>query len=187
MTVRYLPLILILGALALAPIEAAAQEIYAGPGQRTDGTPSDREAANGVFKPRKPAVPGQTPSVELGEVQATPRIEGVRPEDVAARYVTQAVPYTTDPPPPNTQTRASPPAADREPRPKTQGAPVNSSSENKPLPPGADPRQVRPAEAFPPERIEKAPQAPSRAGVDAQTIPPKDDPRSLEERKDPGG
>ena len=62
-----------------------------------------------------------------------------RSEGVAAVYVNQAAPYTTDPPPSNTQTKT--------------------------FPPGADPRQVRPAEAFPPERIEKPPQAPSRAGV----------------------
>jgi hypothetical protein len=190
MLVRYLPLILVLGAAvpALAPTKAATQEFYLGVGHRTDGTPSDREAANGVFDhKRKAAAASQAPKIELGEVQAAPaRVAGVRPEDVAARYVTEAVPYTTDPPP-KTAGPPKPNPGDRQARPKTGGAPVNSSSENKALPPGTDAREVRPAEAFPPERIDRTPQAPSRAGVDTQTIAPKDDPRSVEETKDPGG
>jgi hypothetical protein len=82
------------------------------------------------------------------------------------------------------------------PRPKTGGAPVNANADKTPLPPGADARRVRPAEAFPPERIApsgaQTPQAPSRGGVqtpDPATASPaaKDDPRSVEERADPGG
>ncbi len=77
------------------------------------------------------------------------------------------------------------------PRPKAAGAPVNAGADNKPTPPDTDPRQVRPAQAFPPERIQ-TPQAPSRAGVQtpdpaAGRRAPKDDPRSVEERADPGG
>jgi hypothetical protein len=101
--VRRLPLILVLGAAvgALAPARSAAQVFYMGPGQRTDGSPSDREAQNGVFAHRRKAG-GLTPTVILGEVQPAPaRVPGVRPEDVAALYVTRAVPYTTDPPPRN--------------------------------------------------------------------------------------
>ena len=194
MFVRCLPLVLVLGAAvpALAPTKAAAQQFYLGAGHRTDGTPSDREAANGVFDHRrKTAAPGQAPKIELGEVQAAPaRVAGVRPEDAATRYVNRAVPYTTDPPPKTATPRPNP--ADKQARPKTVGAPVNSASEDKALPPGTDARQVRPAQAFPPERIDHTPQAPSRVGVDSQTIPPKDgppkdDPRSVEESKDPGG
>lgn len=193
MLVRYLPLILVLG--ALAPTRSVAQEFYLGAGHPTQGTPSDREAANGVFDhKRKPTQPGQTPKIELGEVQAAPpHIQGVRPEDVAARYVPQAEPYTTDPPPKTAapKTAAEPNPADKQARPKAEGAPVNSSSANKALPPGTDARQVRPAEAFPPERIDKTPQAPDRAGIDTPSVPfketPKDDPRSVEENKDPGG
>lgn len=82
------------------------------------------------------------------------------------------------------------------PRPRTGAAPVNANAEKTPLPPGADARSVRPAEAFPPERIApsnvQTPQAPSRGGVrtpDPATASPatKDDPRSVEERPDPGG
>jgi hypothetical protein len=79
------------------------------------------------------------------------------------------------------------------PRPETGGAPVNANAGKTPLPPGADARGVRPAEAFPPERIAPSgPQAPSRGGVqtpDPATASPatKDDPRSVEERADPGG
>jgi hypothetical protein len=58
------------------------------------------------------------------------------------------------------------------PRPKTGAAPVNANAAKTPSP-GADARKVRPAEAFPPERI-----SPSAR---------KDDPRSVEERPDPGG
>jgi hypothetical protein len=81
-------------------------------------------------------------------------------------------------------------------RPKTGGAPVNANADKTPLPPGADAPSVRPAEAFPPERIApsdaQTPQAPSRAGIrtpDPATASPaaKDDPRSVEEREDPGG
>lgn len=82
------------------------------------------------------------------------------------------------------------------PRPRTSGAPVNANAGKTPVPPGADARTVRPAEAFPPERIApsdaQTPQAPTRGGV--QTLDPataspaqKDDPRSVEEREDPGG
>ena len=70
-------------------------------------------------------------------------------------------------------------------RPGTAGAPVNANAAQMPLPPGADARQVRPAQAFPPERI-----APSNIrGLDAAEAAParKDDPRSVEERADPGG
>jgi hypothetical protein len=186
MLVRYLPLILAVGAAVpvLAPTNTAAQEFTLGAGQRTDGTPSDREAENGVFDhKRKPAAPGHAPKIELGEVQAAPpRVAGLRPEDVAARYVTEVTPYSTDPPPktaapesvaPRTKTPEANPA-DKQARPKTGGAPVDSSSQNKALPPGTDARQVRPAQAFPPERIE-----PGRIE--------RDDPRSVEESKDPGG
>ena len=75
--------------------------------------------------------------------------------------------------------------ADTQARPKKAGAPVNSDSARKIVPPGADEREVRPAEAFPPERIQ-IPQAPSRGGIDTPATPSKDDPRSVEERKDPG-
>jgi hypothetical protein len=108
MLVRYLPVILLLTtlALALAPMEAASQ----GSTIRTDGTPSDREAHNGVFD-RK-----HKPVVTVGDVQ--------------------------------------------------------------------------PAQALPPKRIERTradrtPQAPSRAGVDTSSVTPKNDPRGVEERKDP--
>jgi hypothetical protein len=163
----------------LAPTNTAAQEFTLGAGQRTDGTPSDREAENGVFDhKRKAAAPGHAPKIELGEVQAAPpRVAGLRPEDVAARYVTEVTPYTTDPPPKTAAPKAKTPEAnpaDKQARPKTGGAPVDSSSQNKALPPGTDARQVRPAQAFPPERIE-----PGRIE--------RDDPRSVEESKDPGG
>ena len=108
MFVRYLPVILLLTTLvlALAPIESAAGQS----GIRTDGTPSDREAHNGVFD-RK-----HKPVVSVGEVS--------------------------------------------------------------------------PAQASPPKRIKTpravtTPPAPSRAGVDTSSVPPKDDPRGVEERKDP--
>jgi len=87
------------------------------------------------------------------------------------------------------------PKADKA-RPKTGRAPVNANAGKTPAPPGADLRRVRPAEAFPPERIapssEQTPQAPTRGGVvtpDPATASPaqKDDPRSVEERPDPGG
>ena len=71
------------------------------------------------------------------------------------------------------------------PRPRTDGAPVNANAAEAPLPPGTDARQVRPAQAFPPERI-----APSNIeALDAAEAAParKDDPRSVEERADPGG
>ena len=58
--------------------------------------------------------------------------------------------------------------------PRTAGAPVNG-----------DARQVRPAQAFPPERV-----APSNVrALDAAEAAParKDDPRSVEEQADPGG
>jgi hypothetical protein len=81
------------------------------------------------------------------------------------------------------------------PRPATGGAPVNANARKMPLPPDSDPRRVRPAEAFPPERIAppdaETPQAPRRGGVrtpdPAAASPAKDDPRSVEERPDPGG
>ena len=82
------------------------------------------------------------------------------------------------------------------PRPQTAGAPVNANAGKTPLPPDSDPRQVRPADAFPAERIAppdaETPQAPARGGVrtpDPATASPaaKDDPRSVEERPDPGG
>ena len=60
------------------------------------------------------------------------------------------------------------------PSPKTVGAPVKTGA-----------RQMRPAQAFPPERI-----APSNIqALDRAEAPParKDDPRSVEERADPGG
>jgi hypothetical protein len=81
-------------------------------------------------------------------------------------------------------------------RPKSGGAPVNANAGKAPLPPGSDARAVRPAQAFPPDRIApsavQTPQAPSRGGVrtpDPATASPsaKDDPRSVEEREDPGG
>src|ERR1700755_104880 len=84
------------------------------------------------------------------------------------------------------------------PRPATGGAPVDSQADKTPTPAGADPRQVRPAQAFPPERIApsrpaaRTPQAPSRGGVQtpdpprATPGPRGDDPRSVEERPDPG-
>jgi hypothetical protein len=81
-------------------------------------------------------------------------------------------------------------------RPKTGGAPVNANAGKAPLPPGSDARAVRPAQAFPPDRIApsnlQTPQAPSRGGVrtpDPAAVSPsaKDDPRSVEEREDPGG
>lgn len=81
-------------------------------------------------------------------------------------------------------------------RPLTAGAPVDAGAGNKAAPPGADARQVRPAQAFPPERIAPSgaltPQAPSRGGVQTpdrtQGSPAaKDDPRSREEQPDPGG
>ncbi len=71
------------------------------------------------------------------------------------------------------------------PRPQTSGAPVDANAGKAPLPPGSDPRSVRPAQAFPPERI-----APSNIeAVDPNPSSPavKDDPRSVEERADPGG
>ena len=89
----------------------------------------------------------------------------------------------------------SAPQAD-EPRPKSAGAPLNAGADRKAIPPGADARQVRPAQAFPPERFavspDSTPQAPSRGGVQAPDRPAtasasKDDPRSVEERPDPGG
>jgi hypothetical protein len=82
------------------------------------------------------------------------------------------------------------------PRPKAGAAPVNANAAKAPLPPGSDARIVRPAQAFPPDRIApsnvQTPQAPSRGGVrtpDPVTASPsaKDDPRSVEEREDPGG
>jgi hypothetical protein len=82
------------------------------------------------------------------------------------------------------------------PRPKAAGAPINAGADNTAIPPGADARQVRPAQAFPPERFaispDPAPRAPSRGGVQAPDRPAtasasKDDPRSVEERPDPGG
>jgi hypothetical protein len=92
------------------------------------------------------------------------------------------------------------------PRPRTGGAPVNANASKAPIPPGEDARRVRPAEAFPPERIApsdaqtpqaqtpqaQTPQAPSRGGVvtpdPAAAFPvQKNDPRSVEERPDPGG
>jgi hypothetical protein len=86
-------------------------------------------------------------------------------------------------------------------RPKTPGAPVNSGADKKAVPPGVDARKVRPAQAFPPERIapspdqappSRTPQAPSRGGVQTPDQPAtgpaaKDDPRSVEEQPDPGG
>jgi len=82
------------------------------------------------------------------------------------------------------------------PRPRTGGAPVDANAGKTPIPPGSDARRVRPAEAFPPERIApsgpRTPQAPSRGGIrtpDPAAASPaqKDDPRSVEERPDPGG
>jgi hypothetical protein len=70
------------------------------------------------------------------------------------------------------------PKADK-PRPRTAGAPVNANAAKTPVPPGEDVRKVRPAEAFPPERIAPSnPQTPQAK---------KEDPRSVEERADPGG
>lgn len=90
--------------------------------------------------------------------------------------------------------------ADDKPRPKTGGAPVNAGADQKAVPPDTDVRQVRPAQAFPPERIapsqDPTPQAPSRGGIQtpdrpqtapAPARPPRDDPRSVEEQSDPGG
>jgi hypothetical protein len=95
------------------------------------------------------------------------------------------------------QTAPSPSGASskaEKPRPKTAGAPVNANAGRTPIPPGADIRAVRPAQAFPPERIapSRTPQAPTRGGVqkpDPATASParRDDPRSVEERADPGG
>jgi hypothetical protein len=83
------------------------------------------------------------------------------------------------------------------PRPATAGAPVNAHANDKAVPPDTDARQVRPAQAFPPERIapsrpDTRTQAPSRGGVQTPDRPqaapaPGDDPRSVEERPDPGG
>jgi hypothetical protein len=80
------------------------------------------------------------------------------------------------------------------PRPRTSGAPVNANAGKTPVPPDTDARSVRPAEAFPPERFapSRPPPAPTRGGVrtpDPATASParKDDPRSVEERADPGG
>jgi hypothetical protein len=82
------------------------------------------------------------------------------------------------------------------PRPRTAGAPVNAGADRTAVPPGVDARQVRPAQAFPPERFapsrDPEPQAPARDGVrtlDRPTAGPaaKDDPRGVEERPDPGG
>lgn len=181
MTVRDLPALLMTTALgvALTPHAAIAQ-IMMGPGIRTEMTPSDREAHNGVFDhvKRGLGLDAGKATVNVGEVRTVARLT---PEDAAAAgYSPEARPYSTDPPP-------APPPADREPRPKRAGAPVNSSSEDKSVPPGSDPRQVRPAEAFPPERIQKTPQAPARAGPGAPAAGSKDDPRGVEERKDPGG
>jgi hypothetical protein len=164
MIVRCLPLILAPAAvaLALAPLQAAAQTTL-GPGVRTEMTPLDRAAHNGVFdhKRKTTAPDGRKPTVTAGQVA---------------------------------QAQENP--ADREPRPKVAGAPVNADADKKDLPPGSDPRLVRPAQAFPPERIEKTspatippattPPAPTRAGVVTPPAAPKDDPRSVEERKDPG-
>ena len=81
-------------------------------------------------------------------------------------------------------------------RPKTAGAPVNTDADKKAVPPGADARQIRPAQAFPPERFapsrDPTPQPPSRGGVQTPDRPAampaaKDDPRSVEEQPDPGG
>jgi hypothetical protein len=88
---------------------------------------------------------------------------------------------------PSASDTGRPPTAGKadKPRPKTAGAPVNANADKAPLPPGADARQVRPAEAFPPERI-----APSNVqSLDSTEASPvtKDDPRSVEERADPGG
>ena len=94
------------------------------------------------------------------------------------------------------QSAAEPAPTPDKPRPRSSGAPVNANADRAPLPPGADARRVRPAEAFPPERIApfngRLPPAPSRGGVhtpDPATASPaqKDDPRSVEERPDPGG
>ncbi|HEY4028798.1 MAG TPA: hypothetical protein VGM25_00515 [Caulobacteraceae bacterium] len=82
--------------------------------------------------------------------------------------------------------------ADR-PRPTAPGAPVNTNADDKAVPPGVDARQVRPAQAFPPERFAPSqPQAPSRGGVQTPDRPQlspgrQDDPRSVEEQPDPGG
>jgi len=64
MIVRYLPLLLVVSGLvlALAPFEAAAQEF--GSGIRTDGTPSDRMAHDGVIKTKRKAA-----TVAVGDVQ----------------------------------------------------------------------------------------------------------------------
>jgi hypothetical protein len=85
---------------------------------------------------------------------------------------------------------AAPHKADK-PRPKSGEAPVNANAGKTPLPPNADPRSVRPAEAFPPERIAppdaEPSQSPQRGGVRTPDPATKDDPRSVEERPDPGG
>ena len=195
MLIRYLPLILVVSAivLALAPLESAAQTIM-GPGIRTEMTPVDREAHNGVFdhKPKSGAAAGLKPSVTLGEVK--PVEEPLKAsEDVAARYVTQAHPYTTDPAP-SGPTSAP---ADSEPRPKTEGAPVDTHSGDKAVParrrrgggtPGAPGPGLSAPTAYSRAGPARRPQAPSRAGVDTQTIPPKDaSAQHPEERKDPGG
>ncbi len=82
-----------------------------------------------------------------------------------------------------------------EPRPRTAGAPINAGADRKAIPPGVDVRQVRPAQAIPPERFalspDPTPQAPGRGRVQAPDRPavapvPKDDPRGVEERPDPG-
>lgn len=85
----------------------------------------------------------------------------------------------------------TPQTAQDAPRPKAAGAPVDAGAGRTPTPPDTDPRQVRPAQAFPPERIQ-TPQSPSRGGVQtpdraARGPASKDDPRSVEERADPGG
>jgi hypothetical protein len=60
-----------------------------------------------------------------------------------------------------------------------------------PVAPNSDPRRLRPAEAFPPERIAppdaEPSQSPRRGGVRTPDPATKDDPRSVEERSDPGG
>lgn len=163
MLIRHLPLILVASAIApvLAPLGAAAQPTL-GPGIRTEMTPVDREAHNGVFdrKPKSSAADaGLKPTVSVGDVQPVTELKA---EDVARQvaesdvtpagepegYVTRAHPYTTDPPPKTVPSKGA--------RPKGQGAPVDHESQNKALPPGADAREVRPAQAFPPDRIEKA-------------------------------
>jgi hypothetical protein len=102
------------------------------------------------------------------------------PTEAAARDLTQGAPTAADLAPKT----ALP--ADRQARLKTGGAPIDSPSAQKSIPPAADSREVRPAQAFPPERIDRTLQVPTRAGVDTPDVSPKDDPRSVEERKDPG-